>query len=204
MTSSHSKAVRRDRVERIVADPQLLRQRCKRIRSPGMPCWRCVGHEVRQHVRRPSRDIAVHGRVGSCCRPPAPPLSAPLLSHPLSLLTFRATQRTRTHRIHPRAKLPVGRRLARAAFNTVYGGKESFTGPTCRSSCAHAHARTHARTHTRTHARTYACTYTLRKLHSLSLKLPLQNNYVLYLSPPYPPPLPVQWRAARWRPAAPR
>jgi len=32
--------------------------------------------------------------------------------------------------IHPRAKEPVGNRLGTAAFNTVYGGKAAFTGPT--------------------------------------------------------------------------
>lgn len=32
--------------------------------------------------------------------------------------------------LHPRSKKPVGLRLARAAFNTVYGGGGSFTGPT--------------------------------------------------------------------------
>jgi hypothetical protein len=32
--------------------------------------------------------------------------------------------------IHPRSKKPVGERLATAAFNTVYGGKAAFTGPT--------------------------------------------------------------------------
>ena len=32
--------------------------------------------------------------------------------------------------IHPRSKLPVGQRLARAAVNTVYGGQEAYTGPT--------------------------------------------------------------------------
>jgi hypothetical protein len=32
--------------------------------------------------------------------------------------------------IHPRSKKPVGDRLAKAAFNTVYGGKAAFTGPT--------------------------------------------------------------------------
>ena len=41
--------------------------------------------------------------------------------------------------IHPRSKKPVGDRLGRAAFNTVYGGLSSFTGPTlagCRSFAA--------------------------------------------------------------------
>jgi hypothetical protein len=37
--------------------------------------------------------------------------------------------------IHPRSKKPVGERLARGAFNTVYGGTGSVTGPTL-SSCA--------------------------------------------------------------------
>jgi sialate O-acetylesterase len=37
--------------------------------------------------------------------------------------------------IHPRSKKPVGERLARGAFNTVYGGTGSITGPTL-SSCA--------------------------------------------------------------------
>ena len=37
--------------------------------------------------------------------------------------------------IHPRTKLPVGDRLAVAAFNSVYGGSEAMTGPTL-SSCA--------------------------------------------------------------------
>lgn len=32
--------------------------------------------------------------------------------------------------IHPRSKKPVGDRLGTAAFNTVYGGKEAYTGPT--------------------------------------------------------------------------
>jgi hypothetical protein len=32
--------------------------------------------------------------------------------------------------IHPRSKAPVGDRLAKAAFNTVFGGKAAFTGPT--------------------------------------------------------------------------
>eukprot|EP00039_Didymoeca_costata_P023336 m.6756 g.6756 ORF g.6756 m.6756 type:complete len:756 (+) comp3578_c0_seq2:14-2281(+) len=32
--------------------------------------------------------------------------------------------------IHPRSKKPVGDRLGTAAFNTVYGGKGAFTGPT--------------------------------------------------------------------------
>lgn len=32
--------------------------------------------------------------------------------------------------IHPRSKKPVGDRLAKAAFNTVYGGKQAYTGPT--------------------------------------------------------------------------
>jgi len=31
--------------------------------------------------------------------------------------------------LHPRSKRPVGRRLATAAFNTVYGGKAAFSGP---------------------------------------------------------------------------
>ena len=37
--------------------------------------------------------------------------------------------------IHPRSKKPVGERLARGAFNTVYGGTGSITGPTL-ASCA--------------------------------------------------------------------
>jgi len=37
--------------------------------------------------------------------------------------------------IHPRSKKPVGDRLARAMFNTVYGGSGAFTGPTI-SSCS--------------------------------------------------------------------
>jgi sialate O-acetylesterase len=37
--------------------------------------------------------------------------------------------------IHPRSKKPVGDRLARGAFNTVYGGTGSITGPTL-ASCA--------------------------------------------------------------------
>lgn len=37
--------------------------------------------------------------------------------------------------IHPRSKKPVGQRLARGAFNTVYGGTGSITGPTL-ASCA--------------------------------------------------------------------
>ena len=37
--------------------------------------------------------------------------------------------------IHPRSKKPVGERLARGAYNTVYGGTGSVTGPTL-SSCA--------------------------------------------------------------------
>jgi len=37
--------------------------------------------------------------------------------------------------IHPRSKKQVGDRLGTAAFNTVYGGKGSFTGPTL-SSCS--------------------------------------------------------------------
>jgi len=32
--------------------------------------------------------------------------------------------------IHPRSKIYVGKRLAKACANTVYGGKASFTGPT--------------------------------------------------------------------------
>jgi hypothetical protein len=32
--------------------------------------------------------------------------------------------------IHPRSKAPVGVRLAKAAFNTIYGGNSAFTGPT--------------------------------------------------------------------------
>ena len=32
--------------------------------------------------------------------------------------------------IHPRSKIYVGRRLATAAFNTVYGGNASYAGPT--------------------------------------------------------------------------
>lgn len=32
--------------------------------------------------------------------------------------------------IHPRSKKPVGDRLGTAAYNTVYGGKNAFTGPT--------------------------------------------------------------------------
>jgi hypothetical protein len=32
--------------------------------------------------------------------------------------------------IHPRSKLQVGQRLARAAYNLVYGGTRAFTGPT--------------------------------------------------------------------------
>ena len=32
--------------------------------------------------------------------------------------------------IHPRSKKPVGDRLGSAAYNTVYGGKNAFTGPT--------------------------------------------------------------------------
>ena len=32
--------------------------------------------------------------------------------------------------LHPRSKRPVGQRLARAAFNTVFGGNAAFTGPT--------------------------------------------------------------------------
>lgn len=32
--------------------------------------------------------------------------------------------------IHPRSKMPVGERLAAAAFNTVYGGTGAYTGPT--------------------------------------------------------------------------
>jgi len=35
--------------------------------------------------------------------------------------------------IHPRSKKPVGERLARGAFNTVYGGTASITGPTLTS-----------------------------------------------------------------------
>ena len=35
--------------------------------------------------------------------------------------------------IHPRSKKPVGERLARGAFNTVYGGTGSITGPTLAS-----------------------------------------------------------------------
>lgn len=31
--------------------------------------------------------------------------------------------------LHPRSKRPVGQRLARAAFNTAYGGTKAFTGP---------------------------------------------------------------------------
>jgi hypothetical protein len=41
--------------------------------------------------------------------------------------------------IHPRSKKPVGERLARGAFNTVYGGTGSITGPTL-ASCAVAGA----------------------------------------------------------------
>ena len=37
--------------------------------------------------------------------------------------------------IHPRDKYPVGRRLAQAAYNTVYKGTEAYTGPTV-SGCA--------------------------------------------------------------------
>ena len=37
--------------------------------------------------------------------------------------------------IHPRSKKPVGDRLGTAAFNTVYGGKGAYTGPTL-SSCS--------------------------------------------------------------------
>jgi light-harvesting protein B-800-850 beta chain len=37
--------------------------------------------------------------------------------------------------IHPRSKKPVGERLARGAFNSVYGGTGSITGPTL-ASCA--------------------------------------------------------------------
>lgn len=37
--------------------------------------------------------------------------------------------------IHPRSKKPIGDRLARGAFNTVYGGTGSITGPTL-SSCS--------------------------------------------------------------------
>jgi hypothetical protein len=37
--------------------------------------------------------------------------------------------------IHPRSKKPVGERLARGAYNTVYGGTASITGPTL-ASCA--------------------------------------------------------------------
>ena len=37
--------------------------------------------------------------------------------------------------IHPRSKKPVGERLARGAFNTVYAGTGSITGPTL-ASCA--------------------------------------------------------------------
>ena len=39
--------------------------------------------------------------------------------------------------IHPRSKIYVGQRLAKAAYNTVpsYGGKAAFTGPTL-SGCA--------------------------------------------------------------------
>jgi hypothetical protein len=37
--------------------------------------------------------------------------------------------------IHPRSKKPIGERLARGAFNTVYGGTGSITGPTL-SSCS--------------------------------------------------------------------
>lgn len=32
--------------------------------------------------------------------------------------------------IHPRSKKPVGDRLGAAAYNTVYGGKKAYTGPT--------------------------------------------------------------------------
>eukprot|EP00038_Savillea_parva_P008482 m.177256 g.177256 ORF g.177256 m.177256 type:complete len:720 (-) comp14315_c0_seq1:22-2181(-) len=32
--------------------------------------------------------------------------------------------------LHPRSKRPVGQRLARACYNTVYGGTKTFTGPT--------------------------------------------------------------------------
>ena len=32
--------------------------------------------------------------------------------------------------IHPRSKKPVGDRLGRAGYNVVYGGKQSYTGPT--------------------------------------------------------------------------
>jgi hypothetical protein len=39
--------------------------------------------------------------------------------------------------IHPRSKKYVGERLARGAFNTVYGGTGSITGPTL-SSCSSA------------------------------------------------------------------
>lgn len=37
--------------------------------------------------------------------------------------------------IHPRSKKPVGDRLGTAAFNTVYGGNDAYTGPTL-SGCA--------------------------------------------------------------------
>ena len=37
--------------------------------------------------------------------------------------------------IHPRSKIYVGKRLAKAAYNTVYGGKASASGPTL-SGCA--------------------------------------------------------------------
>jgi hypothetical protein len=32
--------------------------------------------------------------------------------------------------IHPRSKIHVGNRLGTAAYNTIYGGKKAFTGPT--------------------------------------------------------------------------
>lgn len=41
--------------------------------------------------------------------------------------------------IHPRSKKPVGERLARGAYNTVYGGTGSITGPTL-AGCAVAGA----------------------------------------------------------------
>eukprot|EP00041_Stephanoeca_diplocostata_P018767 m.396690 g.396690 ORF g.396690 m.396690 type:complete len:756 (+) comp21114_c0_seq4:60-2327(+) len=67
--------------------------------------------------------------------PPSPPKCTPEYAEKCKLACSAAADTVTKGGIHPRDKKPVGDRLGTAAFNLVYGGKASYTGPTL-SGCA--------------------------------------------------------------------
>jgi hypothetical protein len=92
--------------------------------------------------------------------------------------------------IHPRSKLPVGERLAAAAFNLVYGGTGANTGPTLSGCAIHAGGDTGA---TSSSSPTLVVEFNTTLLAGEQVVLHPYNSSLNNAIAP-PPPLPAQFK----------